>query len=706
MTFTVEGMSCASCASRVEKTLSAQPGVRSASVNFATARAAVDLDSAIGSPEALESAVRDAGYGLHAAGSLADSAEEAEGALRATMGSAAFALPVLILALTGLGGEAGRWLQALLTAPVLFWLGASFHRAAVARARTLDANMDTLVSVGTLAAFGYSGVALFTGGPLFFDTAAVIVTLILFGRSLEARAKGRASNAIRKLGELGAREALLLRDGDEIEVAIEEVKPGDLFVVRPGARVPTDGVILEGDSAFDESMLTGEAVPVDHGAGDEVFGGTVNGEGRVVVRAARVGRDTALAQIVRLVEQAQASKPPVQRLVDRVAGVFVPIVLVVGLATTAGWLLAGSEISVAIRNAVAVLIVACPCALGLATPTAILVGTGRGAELGILFKGGEVFERSRTVDVVVFDKTGTLTRGEMLLTDVVCEPGEEASFLERVASVESGSEHPIARAVVVGAEERGIHPRPVEGFRALSGRGARGSVDGLDVFVGRTVLVDEIGLEFPDRLRGELGRLEGEGKTVFVGGWDGRVRGVVAVSDTLRATARDAVKDLASLGLEVHMITGDNERTANAIARELGIDHVRAEVLPGDKAESIRRMRFEGRVVAFVGDGINDAPALVEADLGMAVGTGTDVAIEAGDLVLRSGEPATVVQAVGLARRTYRTIAQNLFWAFCYNTVAIPLAALGYLDPMIAAAAMALSSVSVVGNSLRLRGAP
>jgi cation-transporting ATPase V/Cu+-exporting ATPase len=710
--YEVEGMSCASCSARVERVLSRQAGVHSASVNFATGRARLEIDPEKADPEALEDAVRRIGYGIRRltasrpepeAGGEADAFRRQ---LRITLLAAGLTLPVLVLGMTGIGGAWGGWLQALLATPVEFWLGAQFHRAALARARSLDTNMDTLVSVGTLAAYGYSCVALFQGAPLFFDTAAVIVTLILLGRTLEARAKGRASAAIRKLLELGVKEASLLRDGREVRIPIDQVTPGDLLVVRPGEKVPTDGVIVEGASSFDESMLTGESIPVDREPGEEVFGASVNGEGRVVIRATLVGNDTALAQIVRLVERAQASKAPVQHLVDRVAGVFVPVVLAIGALTLGAWLVLGADVAVSIRNAVAVLIIACPCALGLATPTAILVGTGRGAELGVLFKGSDVFERSRAVDVVLFDKTGTLTRGEMVLTDVVTDATNADVFLTRVASVENASEHPVARAVAAGAVERGIGLSEVGDFRAIPGRGVRGSIEGVEIVVGRAGLAEELGLEISRVYRDAQARLESEGKTAFLGGWEGQVRGVIGVADTLRSTARETVAEIASLGIGVVMVTGDNRRTADAIAGQLGIEQVRAEVLPQEKADEVRRLREQGRVVAFVGDGINDAPALVEADLGMAVGTGTDVAIEAGNVVLRSGEPRLAALGLRLARRTFRTIAQNLFWAFCYNTAAIPLAAFGFLDPMIAAGTMALSSLSVVANSLRLRSAP
>jgi heavy metal translocating P-type ATPase len=585
---------------------------------------------------------------------------------------------------------------------VVFVFGWQFHRNAWIRLKARSANMDTLVSMGTLAAYGWSVYAFFADEPVFFETAAVIVTFLLLGRFFEARSKGRASSAITRLLELGARDARVLRDGVEVMLPVDALVPGDRMVIRPGDKVPTDGRIVEGGSSFDESMLTGESAPVGKTVGDEVFGATINQFGLVVVEATKVGRETALAQIVRLVEDAQATKAPIQHLADRVAGVFVPIVLVIALVTLGAWLATSAPLSEAVQAAVAVLIIACPCALGLATPTAIMVGSGRGAQLGVLFRNAEVFERTRTIDTVVFDKTGTLTRGAMTLADLVVE-GDETSVLRRIASVESASEHPVARAVALGAEERDIELVRPDRFEALPGLGVRGVVDGVTIVVGRPKLMAEAGLRVPARFEEALAATEAAGRTGFLAGWDGEVRAALGVADTLRPSAASVVARLRSRGIDVAMITGDNRRTAEAIASQVGIDRVIAEVLPGDKAAEVERLRSTGHRVAFVGDGVNDAPALTAADLGMAIGTGSDVAVEAGQVVLMSGEPELVEVALGLASATFRVIKQNLFWAFAYNTAAIPLAALGFLDPMIAAAAMAMSSVSVVGNSLRLR---
>jgi len=500
---------------------------------------------------------------------------------------------------------------------------------------------------------------------------------------------------------MGAKQAAVLRDGTEVAVPIDEVRPGDRMVVRPGEKIPTDGIIVEGGSSFDESMLTGESLPVDKGPGDTVFGATVNQQGRVVVEATRVGAETALAQIVRLVEEAQATKAPIQNLADQVAGVFVPIVLLIAAGTLAAWLAITGDISDAMKAAVAVMIIACPCALGLATPTAIMVGGGRGAELGVLFKNADVFERTRSVDTIVFDKTGTLTRGAMTLTSIEADDPDRALYL--AGSVEAASEHPVARAVALGAEERDIDFGPVDGFTALPGLGVRGTVDGIEVTIGREKLMADEGLLVPDRFQQAAGQMELRSQTAFLAGWDGEVRAALGVADTLRPTSAAAVASLKKAGIRVAMITGDNRRTAEAIAAEVGIDSVLAEVLPGDKAAEVARLQAEGRTVAFVGDGVNDAPALTRADLGMAVGSGTDVAIEAGDVVLMPGDPALADVGLRLASATFNTIRQNLFWAFAYNAAAIPLAAAGVLNPMIAAAAMAASSVSVVTNSLRLR---
>ncbi len=708
ITFEVDGMTCASCAARIERVLSKQEGVDAAAVNFAGAEATVrvapgiDLDALAEAVEKIGYAIRPIEEGDERQNLVEKYGEEERVQWRRFWWSLVLSLPILLLAFFGPEEPWNGWVQWALATPVVYGFGLQFHQLALKQLRSFGASMDTLISLGTTAAYVYSIWAVFSEAEVFFDTAAVIITLITLGKAFEARAKGRASSAITKLLALGAKEARVLRDGKETTIPVEQLLPGDLMVIRPGEKVPTDGVIVEGTSSFDESMLTGESIPVDKGPGDEVFGATINQQGRIVVRASRVGKDTALSQIVRLVEEAQASKAPIQKLADRVSGVFVPIVVVIAIGTLATWLGLGYGLTPAMRAAVAVLIIACPCALGLATPTAIMVGSARGAELGVLFKGAEVFERSRHIDVVMFDKTGTLTKGVMTLTDVVTDL-DDRRFLELVASVEGASEHPIGRAVALGAEEREVELRPVTDFEAVAGMGVIGTVDGTQVLVGKAKFLADRGLQIADRWLEHLERLESEGKTAFVAGWDGETHGVIAVADTLRETAAEAVAALHAIGVRTAMITGDNRRTAEAIARQVGIDEVLAEVMPGDKSAEVERYQAQGRVVAFVGDGINDAPALTRADLGMAVGTGTDIAIEAGDVVLMSGNPLLVTTALRLARRTFRAIKENLFWAFFYNTAAIPLAAMGLLNPMIAAGAMAFSSVSVVTNSLRLR---
>jgi copper-transporting P-type ATPase V len=597
-----------------------------------------------------------------------------------------------------------RWLAFAATVPVQFVAGWPFLRGAAQQARKGSANMDTLIALGTLTAFSYSTYRLFAGGPLFFDTAALISAFVALGRYFEATAHGKASEAINKLLEMGAKQARVLVDGQERLIPADQVQVGDLVQVRPGEKIPVDGEVTDGHAAVDESMLTGESVPIEKTAGDHVAGATININGVLTVRATAVGADTVLAQIVRLVEQAQGGKAPVQRLADRISAVFVPAIVGVAVATFAGWTLIAANPVAGMTAAVAVLIIACPCALGLATPTAITVGTGRGADMGILVKGGEVMEASKKIDIVVFDKTGTLTHAQMRLTDVIAGNRRQPDQVLRIAAgAESGSEHPIGAAIVAGARERGLQIPVATGFASLAGHGVRAQIDGRPVLVGRRTLVDQHDLVVPDHLGAAAAELEEQGRTVVFVGRDDQVVGVLAVADTIKDDAADTVAQLHAMGLQVALITGDNARVAAAIAGQVGIDRVLAEVLPQDKVTEIARLQHEGLVVAMVGDGVNDAPALVQADLGIAIGTGTDVAIEASDITLMSGRLDGVVLAIQLSRRTLRTIHQNLGWAFGYHTAAIPLAALGLLNPIIAGAVMGFSSVSVVTNSLRLR---
>ena len=706
--FDVKGMHCAACAGRVQSTLAEQPGVESAVVNFALSRARVLAPSGAITSEQLRKAIADAGYELvpTVAGHEAPTshADETAELTRSCVIACLLTLPVVVLGMSGIDAPWSRLAQAIFATPVVLILGARFHRGALDRARHFDANMDTLISLGTLAAFTSSGVALLLGGPLFFESAAVIVSLILLGRSFEARARGRASQAIARLAELSAPDALLLENGREVRVEVDALQPGDRIAIAPGASVPVDAEVISGYSTIDESMLTGEAVPIDKGPSDPLHGGTLNGNGRLEARVTRVGDDTTLARIRRAVEEAQTSKASIERVADRVSRVFVPFVLGVATIALVGWLAVGASFGTALSAAVAVLIIACPCALGLATPTAIMVGSGRGAELGVLFKNAELFERAHRIDMVVFDKTGTLTRGAMQLQSVACS-GDEMEFLRRVGSLEAASNHPIGDAVAAGARARGVELPEAHNVEVLPGHGVVGEVEGVSVVVGRPGWVTEQHVTLPASLEQARGRCESRGETTFLAAWDGEVRGVVSVSDTLRPGARDAVAELRALGVRVGMISGDSRAAAEHAAREAGIDSdaVIAEALPGQKREVLLELQAAGRRIAFVGDGINDAPALAQADLGIAVGGGTEIATETGDVVLLGGDPRGVPQSLRLARRTFRTISQNLFWAFAYNTAAIPAAAFGLLDPMIAAGAMAMSSVSVVLNSLRLR---
>ena len=713
----ISGMTCGSCAARVERTLAGAEGVGEAGVNYATRRATVAFDPSTTSPEDLVKAVERAGYGAtpsmsHHGMSGEDHSEHMKGDaatqrdwLKRVLIAWPLGISVMVLSMGWMHEPWARWSAFALTIPVQFIAGWPFIREAAKRARVLQSNMDTLIVLGTMAAFIFSVVEVVRGPhhAHYFDTAAIIIAFLVLGKYFEARASGRAGNAIRALLDLSAKQATLVEDGAERSVAIEDVKVGDVLRVRPGEKIPVDAEVVEGASAVDESMLTGESVPVEKAVGDRVTGATVNANGVLTLRATAVGSDTALAQIVRLVEQAQGSKAPVQRLADRIAGIFVPIVMLIATATFVGWWSFGGDPTRGLVAAVAVLIIACPCALGLATPTAIMVGTGRGASMGVLIKGGEILERSRQIDTIVFDKTGTLTKGRMSLATIeAIGDTDESELLRRAAAVEHASEHPIGRAIVEAAGERGIQLPEVSGFTASAGHGVQADVDGVTVFVGRNKMMSEGSIPVPDEVVDRAARLEQEGRTVVMAAWDGRVQGLLAVADELREEASAVVARLRRLGKSVAIITGDNQTTANAVAKQVGADRVMAEVLPQDKAAEVRRLQEAGQIVAMVGDGVNDAPALAQADLGIAIGTGTDVAIESSDITLLSGRLDGVATALELSRRTYRTILQNLGWAFIYNIVLIPVAALGLLNPVLAGAAMAFSSVSVVLNSLRL----
>jgi Cu+-exporting ATPase len=721
----ITGMTCASCANRIERKLNKLDGV-TASVNYATEKATVDYDEAV-DPQELIAAVEAAGYqaALPSAEPAAAAEVDETAPLRQRLiVSALLTLPVLLIAMIPpLQFDHWQWLALTLSAPVVVWGALPFHRAAWANLRHATATMDTLISVGVLAAFGWSLYALFLGDAgdpgmrmeldlipdkaggtheIYLEVASAVTVFLLAGRYFEARAKRRAGAALTALLELGAKDVSVLdADGSERRVPVEQLAVGDRFVVRPGEKVATDGIVEEGRSAVDQSLLTGESVPVEKAPGDEVAGATVNAGGRLVVRATKVGADTALAQIARLVTDAQSGKAPVQRLADRISGVFVPVVLGLAAATLGFWIGAGESTTFAFTAAVAVLIIACPCALGLATPTALLVGTGRGAQLGLLIKGPEILESTRRVDTVVLDKTGTVTTGTMTLVDVVADDPDEA--LRLVGALEDASEHPIAQAIARAARERLGGLPGVESFTNRAGLGVEGVVDGHGVVAGRPALLADWSMHLSPELEAAKAAAEHDGRTAIVAGWDGAARAVLVVADAVKPTSAEAVASLRALGLRPVLLTGDNEATARAVAAEVGIDEVIAEVLPSDKADVVRRLQDEGRVVAMVGDGVNDAPALAQADLGLAIGTGTDVAIEASDLTLVSGDLRAAGDAIRLSRATLRTIKQNLAWAFGYNVAALPLAAAGLLNPLLAGLAMAFSSVSVVANALRLR---
>lgn len=731
----IGGMTCASCANRIERKLNKLDGV-TATVNYATEKAKVAFGEGI-DPHDLIAEVEKTGYtaalppepesGTARDDSPGEPADELAPLRNRLITAVVLAVPVIAMAMIPpLQFTYWQWLSLTLAAPVVVYAGWPFHRAAWTNLRHGAATMDTLVSLGTIAAFGWSLWALFLGsagtpgmthpfaftiertdgsGNIYLEAAAGVTAFILAGRYFEARSKRRAGAALRALMELGAKDVAVLRDGRETRIPSDRLVVGDRFVVRPGEKIATDGVVEEGTSAVDASMLTGESVPVEVRPGEAVTGATVNAGGRLVVRTTRVGSDTRLAQMARLVEEAQTGKAQVQRLADRISGIFVPIVIALAVGTLGYWLGTGGGAGAAFTAAVAVLIIACPCALGLATPTALLVGTGRGAQLGILIKGPEVLESTRTVDTVVLDKTGTVTEGRMTLVDVHLADGEDGSEVLRLAgALEHASEHPIAQAVARGAAERvGELPAP-EDFAGVAGLGVQGVVDGHAVLVGRPRLLADWSQHLPPELERALAEAQAAGRTAVAVGWDGKARAVLVVADSVKPTSAEAVRRLRALGLTPVLLTGDNTAVARSVAAEVGIDEVIAEVLPAEKVDVVKRLQAEGRSVAMVGDGVNDAAALAQADLGLAMGTGTDAAIEASDLTLVRGDLRVAADAIRLSRRTLATIKANLFWAFAYNVAALPLAALGLLNPMIAGAAMAFSSVFVVSNSLRLRG--
>jgi P-type Cu+ transporter len=718
----VDGMTCASCANRIEKKLNKINGV-TATVNFATEKARVEFGDDV-TADQLVATVQDAGYQAHLPTPDHVAVEDDPTAALRTRLLICLALTVPVVAMAmvpALQFTYWQWLSLALAAPVVLWGAWPFHRAAWSNLRHGTATMDTLISMGTLAALGWSVYALFWGtagapgmthafeltigrtdgsGNIYLEAAAGVTTFILAGRYFETRAKRRAGAALRAMLELGAKDVTVRRNGAEQRIPIDQLNIGDEFVVRPGEKIATDGVVIEGRSAVDASLLTGESVPVEVQAGSDVVGATVNADGRLVVRATRVGSDTALAQIGRLVEDAQNGKAQAQRLADRISGVFVPIVIALSVATLGFWIGTGGPVAAAFTAAVAVLIIACPCALGLATPTALMVGTGRGAQLGILIKGPEVLESTDQVDTILLDKTGTVTTGTMTLVDVVTADGEHTDQVLRLAgALEEPSEHPIAKAIAAGAREEVTELPAAADFTNLQGLGVRGIVDGVDAVVGRPRLFTQIPEELDDAMR----RAEAEGKTTVVVGRNGAAVAVLVVADAVKPTSAAAVKELRALGLTPILLTGDNEATARTVAAQVGLDEVIAGVLPAEKVDVVKRLQADGKVVAMVGDGVNDAAALAQADLGLAMGSGADVAIEASDLTLVRNDLRTVGDAIRLSRRTLATIKGNLFWAFAYNIAALPLAAAGLLNPMIAGAAMAFSSVFVVSNSLRLR---
>ncbi|TYS63445.1 copper-translocating P-type ATPase [Sutcliffiella horikoshii] len=724
--FLITGMTCAACSSRIEKVLGKMEGVNSANVNLALESGTVEYNPSKLKPSDIIARIEKAGYGATEKVEKSESAESfRQKELEKQQGKFVFSLILTIPLLWAMVSHfsftsfiylpdmlMNPWVQLALATPVQFFIGWQFYTGAYKALKNKSANMDVLVALGTTAAYVYSlYLSIESIGSdahmveLYFEASAVIITLIILGKLFEVRAKGRSSEAIKKLMGLQAKTALVLRDGKEIEIPLEEVLVGDIVSVKPGEKVPVDGEIVEGQSAVDESMLTGESIPVDKKNGDSVYGSTINKNGFLKVKATKVGKETALAQIIRIVEQAQGSKAPIQRLADKISGIFVPIVVGIAILTFLVWyfIVDPGNFAQALVNLIAVLVIACPCALGLATPTSIMAGSGRAAELGILFKGGEHLEQTHRITTVVLDKTGTVTNGAPVLTDVQLEPGEdEAAILAMVGAAEKQSEHPLAQAIVEGIQAKGVKFGTVDSFEAIPGYGIEAVVGENTVVVGTRKLMNKhhIAVEHAEEMVREL---ETNGKTAMLIAVNGEYKGIIAVADTIKDTSKQAVKRLKDMGLEVVMMTGDNKRTAYAIAQHAGIDQVIAEVLPEQKAEEVAKLQKQGKKVAMVGDGINDAPALVTADIGMAIGTGTDVAMEAADITLMRGDLNSIADAIVMSKKTIKNIKQNLFWAFAYNSMGIPIAALGFLAPWVAGAAMAFSSVSVVLNALRLQ---
>ncbi|EOD00062.1 Lead, cadmium, zinc and mercury transporting ATPase / Copper-translocating P-type ATPase [Caldisalinibacter kiritimatiensis] len=709
----IEGMTCAACSARVEKALNKVEGVQKANVNLATNKATIEFNEGEVTAEELIKTVEKTGYKAKKIEQIKEEDEntkkdkEIQNLKRLFIISLILSLPLfsaMFFHMAGMETILGNgYFQLILATPVQFIIGYRFYKGAYHSLKGGGANMDVLVAIGTSAAYFYSLYNVLVGIPhYYFESSAVIITLILLGKMLEAIAKGKTSEAIKKLIGLQAKTARVIRNGEEQDIPVEEVVEGDVVIVRPGEKIPVDGKIIEGNSSVDESMLTGESIPVDKRKGDEVVGSTINKHGTFKFTATKVGKDTVLAQIIKLVEEAQGSKAPVQRLADKISGVFVPTVVSISIITFIAWYLVTGNFTNALISSVAVLVIACPCALGLATPTAIMVGTGKGAENGILIKGGEYLEKAHSIDTIVFDKTGTITKGEPEVTDIISFAKDEDTVLTLAASAEKGSEHPLGEAIVKRAKEKEIEFKEIENFEAIPGKGIQAVIEGKTIYVGNRKLMIEKDIEI-DNIEQDISKLEQEGKTAMLVSVSDKVIGIIAVADTIKEGSKEAIQQLRDMGVEIYMLTGDNQRTANAIAKEVGIKNVIAEVLPENKAEKIEELRNQGKRVGMVGDGINDAPALTIADVGFAIGTGTDIAMEAADITLMKGNLKDIVASIELSRKTMRTIKQNLFWAFAYNTAGIPLAAFGFLSPMIAGAAMALSSVSVVSNSLRLK---